>query len=409
MADRVTSTRLVFHVGGYDPRSPERVHRRFVQELRRFEATWSVKAVASEPIITADEARWNLLTEGPNWRVKTDYRLVRWDDLIESSERGSLWRRIPRGVHAFTDFLAGGALGAYLRTNWRYAGFFLYPVVLLAVLVAVAVLVGVFVGRVSGVASAGILVGVAAFAGLIHWPGRWLHLPLLFDDWNFSRAYIKALDPVLDRRLERIAHEVVAAARDLRAEEIVLVGHSLGAVLAVDILDRALSLYPALGRSDTRVVLLSVGSSILKIGLHRGASRFRAALQRVANAEGVVWGEYQALTDVMNFYKTNPVACLGLATERSPVVRVVRIRRMLEPAAYRRIRRNFFRVHCQFVRANDCRTSYDYFMFLCGPLPAAVQIHSPTGAMSAIGSDGCLLDINSGEASFLERAERAAH
>lgn len=409
MADKVTSTRLVFHVGGYDPRSPARVHRRFVQELRRFETTWSVKTVASEPIITTDEARWGLAASGPNWRVETDYRLVRWDDLIEASERVPLWRRILRGVHAFADFLAGGALVAYLRTNWRYAGFFLYPVVLLAVLAVIAVLFGVFIGRGSGATFAGIFAGAAAFAGLIHWPGRWLHLPLLFDDWNFSRAYIKASNPVLDRRLERMAHEVVAAARDQKADEVVLVGHSLGAVLAVDILDRALSLYPELGRNGTRMVLLSVGSSLLKIGLHRGASRFRAALQRVANAQGVVWGEYQALTDVMNFYKTDPVMCLGIASERSPVIRLVRIRRMLAPTAYRRIRRNFFRVHCQFVRANDCRASYDYFMFLCGPLSAVVQIYSPTGATSAIGSDGRLLDIASDEASFLECAERAAY
>ena len=90
-----------------------------------------------------------------------------------------------------------------------------------------------------------------------------------------------------------MARELVASARRGEAEEIVLVGHSLGAVLAVDLLDRALQLWPQLGRSGTRMIFVSVGSSILKIGLHQGASRFRAALQRVAAAPGVVWGEYR--------------------------------------------------------------------------------------------------------------------
>src|SRR5215217_3152723 len=46
---------------------------------------------------------------------------------------------------------------------------------------------------------------------------------------------------------------------------------------------------------------------------------------------------------------------------------------MLKPAFYRRMKRNLFRVHCQFVSANDRRAAYDYFMLLCGPLSAENQ------------------------------------
>ena len=53
-------------------------------------------------------------------------------------------------------------------------------------------------------------------------------------------------------------------------------------------------------------------------------------MARVAQAPHVFWGEYQALTDVMNFYKSDPVAVLGLPG-RGPLVRVVRISRMLQP------------------------------------------------------------------------------
>ena len=306
-------------------------HRRFIQELCRFEKTWSVNATPSEPTIDQDKATWNVIASGPNWRVETEYRQVRWDDVIDASTRTHLWRRTLEGLHAFVDFITAGALIAYLRSNWRYAGFFLYPFFLLALLAAIAGMFGATVGHISGTASVGAVAGAAALAGLMQWPGRRLHLPILFDDWSFSRAYIKSPHPVLDPRLDRMARELVASARRGEAEEIVLVGHSLGAVLAVDLLDRALQLWPHLGRSGTRMIFVSVGSSILKIGLHQGASRFRAALQRVAAAPGVVWGEYQALTDVMNFYKTNPISSLGLKGT-SPVVRLVRIRRMLDPS-----------------------------------------------------------------------------
>ena len=94
----------------------------------------------------------------------------------------------------------------------------------------------------------------------------------------------------------------------------------------------------------------------------------------MASASQIFWVEYQALTDVMNFYKTNPVAAMGLQVPGRPVVRIERIRRMVEPARYRRIRRNFFKVHCQFVKGNDRRAAYDYFMLLCGPLSVEDQV-----------------------------------
>jgi hypothetical protein len=58
---------------------------------------------------------------------------------------------------------------------------------------------------------------------------------------------------------------------------------------------------------------------------------------------------------------------------------------------YRRIRLNFFRVHCQFVSGNDRRASYDYFMLTCGPISAKFQTLAPDGAVSMIADDGGLI------------------
>lgn len=385
--------RLVFHLGGYDPVTPEAAYRRFVRELRRFAGTWSASAAASEQELRTDEAEWRVVASGPNWRVATEYRLVRWDDVIAAAGRRPIWLRLPLGLVAFCDFVAAGAFWAYLRTNWRYAGFFLYPWFLFAVLAGVAIVIALLIAEAFASPLVGILVGALALSALAQWPGRRLYLSLLFDDWIFSSAYLRHGDPVLDARLERIAEEISEAARAGGTDEIVIVGHSLGAVLAVDLLDRVLKRDPTLGQSGALLAFLSIGSSILKIGLHRRATRLRAALTRVASAPGIFWAEYQALTDIMNFYKCDPMAALGLSAAGRPVVRIVRIREMLAPAAYGRIRRNFFRLHNQFVSANDRRNAYDYFMLLCGPLSVECQVRAPDGAVSAIGPDGTLLNV----------------
>ncbi|MGO4704357.1 hypothetical protein AB4072_01090 [Microvirga sp. 2MCAF38] len=389
MTESIVKKRLVYHLGGYDPVVPQVAYRRFARELQRFEATWSVAASISEVVVEKDLASWRAIASGPNWQVETDFQLVRWDDVIDAGIQKSMWQRLPCALRAFLDFATAGALWGYLRSNWRYAGFFLYPFVFLAFFVALAWGVDVLATKATDSLLFGICAGLSTFALLMRWPAKWLFLPLLFDDWIFSRDYIRRPNAVLDSRLDRVARALVAKARNGQADEILVIGHSLGAVLAVDLLDRALRLDPEFG-TRIPVAFASVGSSLLKIGLHRGATRFRHAVQRVASASQILWVEYQALTDVMNFYKTNPVAAMGLDVPGRPIVRIERIRRMMQPARYRRTRRNFFKVHCQFVSGNDQRAAYDYFMLLCGPLSVERQVRYADGAVSAIGADGGL-------------------
>lgn len=400
--------RLVFHVGGYDPITPHAgAYPRFVRELNRFERTWSVKASTAALDASADEAKWGVITSGPNWRVETEYHFIRWDDVIETLSRQPMWRRVGLGLAAFSDFVGCGALRGYFRTNWHYALFFLYPFFIFGALVAVACFAGAAVLLSSGSNFAGVAAGLVMLAASLLGPWRWLHIAPLFDDWIFSRRYIRRGDSIIERRLDGIAREIVSAARGSDVDEIVVVGHSLGAVIAVDLLDRALRLDPDVGVSAIPVTFLSIGSSILKIGLHRGAKRFRAAIERVARAPGVFWGDYQARIDIMNFYNTHPMAEMSLTTEYGPVVRLVEFSRMLERVVYRRIRLRFFRVHCQFIRGNDRRAAYDYFMLLCGPISAKCQTRAPDGALSMIGEDGMLIDTRACHETFVEAAALA--
>lgn len=391
MAKRVVKRRIAYHLGGYDLVSPEAAYQRFARELHKYKKTWSVTASVTEPVVRDDLTSWHVTTSGPNWTVETEYRLLRWDDLMEAASQRPMWQRIPLGLLAFGDFLVAGALGRYLRFNWRYAAFFLYPFVLFSLLIVLAWSMDVLVTRMTGSTLAGICAGLAAFVLLLGQPAQRFFLPLLFDDWIFSRNYIHGREAGLEARLGRVAHELVTSVDTGKADEILVIGHSLGAVLAADLLDRALRINPDLGKEGTPIAFVSVGSSLLKIGLHAGAKRFRAAVGRVAKATHVFWAEYQALTDVMNFYKTNPVAAMGLDMPGRPVVRIERIKRMVQPERYRRIRRNFFKMHCQFVNGNDRRAAYDYFMLVCGPLPVECQVRYADGAVSVIEADGAFL------------------
>jgi hypothetical protein len=194
--------RLVFHIGGYDPITPPAsAQQRFVREIARFQRTWSVTAIVDGLSDTADQIQWKVTTTGPNWLVETDYRLVRWNDVIEAFGRRSTGSRISVGILAFLDFVLAGTLWRYLLTNWRYAGFFLYPFVMFGLLIAAAFLIGVLAFKIGGSIPIAIGGGLFGFAAVLAGPWRWLHLGDLFDDWIFSREYIRCGNSEIEQRL----------------------------------------------------------------------------------------------------------------------------------------------------------------------------------------------------------------
>jgi hypothetical protein len=185
-------SRLVFHFGGYEPVPPIRTYRRFIRELQRFQQTWSVTSSASAPVIATDRANWVILSNGPNWTVKTDHQLFRWDDIMAGYADRPTWWRLPIGLLAFIDFVVGGALWGYARTSWRYALFFLYPYLLLLMMVLISCYAGELAARATGSIAIGIAAAVLAFILLYFGTKRWTYVSIALDDWIFSRRISEA-------------------------------------------------------------------------------------------------------------------------------------------------------------------------------------------------------------------------
>ncbi len=95
----------------------------------------------------------------------------------------------------------------------------------------------------------------------------------------------------------------------------------------------------------------------------------------------------------MNFFGADLLSHLKLPPTGSPLARNVSIRRMITPARYPRLRKNWYRMHCQFVRGNDRRAPYDYFMSTCGPFSAEESARSERGAMDMFDADGRLIEV----------------
>ncbi len=394
--DAVVIPRRVLHFGGYDPMSAETFHARFCRELKRFEVCWGLRAEATQLVSVGSMSSWTVTVAGAGWRVETRHDLIRWDDLIAAQRKAGVWPRLRGGLAAGFDFVRYGALGGYLANAWRYAAFFLYPYLALAVVLLIGLLAGLAASALGSPGWLSVLLAVLLAAGGVWRMSGHGHIGHLLDDWIFARQVVRGFEPSLARRLSEAAGEVIATPAD---RHVLVVGHSLGAVLAAQMLDEV----AGPGGKARAVTWLTIGSSILKIALHRQASGLRSQLGRIATAPSVAWIEYQAISDVMNFFRTDPVAVLGI-DGRSPIVRKVRFGQMLNRDYYASIRFNFFRLHCQFISANDKRAPYDYVMMICGPFAPVALAASRDGAMGWIGAQGDL--TQAGLAALLPAADR---
>ena len=396
--------RLVMFFPGHDPTDMNYHHARFAYQAKLFGDLWSVGTKVTGRLDDDRQpyARWEVDSLGANWATHTDYRLLRWEDIVVELDERPDPVRLWQGFGGLWDFLRGGAARGYFRASPRYGLFFFFPYVIVGLFAVAGGLAGWGAGWAAGhilpsvlAWALGLAVGVGVFFGLFHRPGRDWRLHQALDDWDLARDYLHDDTPELDARLDGFAEVLLEEARSGAHDEILLVGHSLGATLILGVLDRALDRDPAFAAGRTRIGLLTCGATIPKLALHARGAKVRRQAERISALPELRWAEYQARHDSINFYKFHPVTLQPTAFEapepREPQLRNANLKEMLSPEKLHRLRWKAMRLHYQFLLANERRAPYDYFMFILGPLPFAEITSRPEGPMVRFAPDGSLV------------------
>jgi pimeloyl-ACP methyl ester carboxylesterase len=289
----------------------------------------------------------------------------------------------------------------FMKANWRFLTFITFPHIVFWCEVAILAVLASFVRRGLGaigvpspfdIPASAVFFFAALWFVLKYTEKRTFLLYLMCDTiwtWEFSHRG----RPEWDKRLDRFAQYLCDVARGSDAEEIVLVGHSSGSFLGTEILARALKLDRLLGRHGPRVVLLTLGGNYPIVGFHKAASFFREHLRELALEPSIDWIECQARKDVMNFFDLDPIASHGIdlgAGQRNPTIVPIRFREMILPEHYNLFRWKFFRLHFQFVMANEVPHAYEFFMIACGPVPLRERMAHPRAALAIAAGDRAL-------------------
>ena len=368
--------RHVFYIPGYDPIPPRRY-----RELYRKES--AAQAAVSDHEMTLrpgrDKARfgWGVTAQIEGQQVEAEITVLGWSDIVKGSMAQGILATYAQLIRTAAVYIGSGALFRLMRLRKGPVIAALYPVGFLLGQLAIALAVAWGIGH--GLA---LVHPLAAWGGLLAIPvvlegfrrmdGK-LFAYYLMHDYAFSARWLGANPPEIEARMAAFG-DAIAGALEGGCDEVLVVGHSSGAHLAVSVLadliraGRVPEGGPALG-------FLSVGQVVPMVSFLPRAWRLRADLAYLSARDELFWLDVTAPGDGCAFALCDPVAVTGVAPEgkRWPLVISAAFTQTLSPARWRALRWRFFRLHFQYLCAFDRPGDYDYFAITAGPRTLAAR------------------------------------
>ena len=197
--------------------------------------------------------------------------------------------------------------------------------------------------------------GLVAAAAFLRWCRRRDHVLAwyLMHDYAFSAQHGGAYPPAQEVRMALFADQI-ADALATEVDEVLIVGHSSGAYIAVSILADLLR--------DGRVPpdgpalsLLTLGHVVPMVSFLPRATRLRADLAYLSARPDVAWVDVTAPGDGCAFALCDPVAVSGVAPpdKRGPLVISAAFSQTLRPETWKALRWKLFDLHFQYLNAFD--------------------------------------------------------
>ena len=402
MSQRQVKRRKVFYIPGYDPIHPRR-YRELYRKEGAAQAEISGYDLTLSPKTGGGTYGWQVEGRFGSETVTADVEVLVWSDIV----RGSMSNSIPATYQQLLDtawtYIGSGALWRLMRLRKGPVIAALYPVVFLLVQLGLALLAGWMVFRLAGygidrlgfagqgggmlLALVAALVGVGLGWAILRWfrarDGRFFAYYLMHD-YAFSAQWQGANPAALEARMADFG-DIIAAALAEPVDEVLVVGHSSGAHLAISVLADLIRA-GQVPQDGPQLGFLSLGQVVPMMSFLPKAHRLRADLQFLSEATALTWVDVTAPGDGCAFALCDPVAVSGVARagKRWPLVLSAAFTQTLSPERWRALRWRFFRLHFQYLCAFDRPGDYDYFGITAGPMTLAARYHGRAPSKSRI-------------------------
>jgi hypothetical protein len=400
LEDRVRR-RAVFHIPGFDPVPPRSYRERYRREAAR-QAEFSGHSITVTPAGTPGAYGWHVEARIEGADAVAHIELLHWADIVRASMSGGALATYGQLLRTASAYLGSGALFRLMRLRKGPLIAALYPVVMLLLQLGVAALAGIVLILVllrasgalgiTGATGFGlaVLAGLAAGVFILRFFRR--RDPLLawylMHDYAFTASLNGAYPPAQEARMSAFADRI-AAALVSDVDEVLVVGHSSGAHIAISVLADLIR-DGRVPEDGPALSLLTLGQVVPMVSFLPGAARLRGDLAVLSRSDRLAWVDVTAPGDGCCFALCDPVAVSGMAgpDKRWPLVLSAAFSKTLSADAWAALRWRFFERHFQYLNAFDNLPddpgAYDYFAVTAGPRTLAARFTSRRPSASRI-------------------------
>lgn len=274
----------------------------------------------------------------------TDFQFLGWDDIARKHWPTTRFKHWLRYVQVTPRYLLSGIFQKSWKLSVPAATYLLSPNVLILLTALACSLIAVLsyiVGSTvlttaihadtaattskalltASATSKALLTVTAAGACWLVW--RFAHrfetsrkLDWIMRSYAFTARQAHDEVPEIDIRLDQFAQQIIERVQQNHDDEILIVGHSSGSMMAVSALARAIERYPKLFEHPAKIGLLTLGQCLPMLGLLPRATKFRSELATLATQFQLLWVDLSSATDQICTSKVNPFDACGV--ERSP-------------------------------------------------------------------------------------------
>lgn len=371
---RPVRRRCVFYVSGFDPKGAAHYHGLYREQARlQRQAGGLAIEVGARRRLADGNACWDVQATEAGEPVRTHYEFMRWDDIVRrqwARGRPRLWGEV---LVASLFHLGQGSWWRMFRLSWPPAVAILIPFLAVCALLLGAPLLAAGAAWGAHALAGSWLAALPAVALVLLALARLerrldarFNMYWLVRSYAFTRLQALGRTPALEARLDAHARKLAERLASGQDDEVLVVGHSSGAIMAASIVARALALQAA----PARVSLLTLGQCIPMLSTVPQAGRFREELWRLGQSEQVHWVDFSAPPDASCFALCDPLAGLdGPAPHaRGPKLLSPKFAQMFAPEGYRLLKRDKLRMHFQYLMAAPQPVAYDYFRITAGRL-----------------------------------------
>lgn len=383
-AGRPVRRRHMVFLSGFDPRGPAYYHGLYAEHgPRQAQVSGYQLEVGRRRPQPGHRASWTVQGQFGEATVDTHCEFLRWDDLVRQRYwPKTRWQLLRDTLGASLTMISNGSAARALESSWPIVLALATPILLLllgCLLLLGLLLTGLALGLAGQwLAAIALLLGGG---GLTLWLGlrlaRWSQMGWVMPSMASLVRQARGQTPDLDQRFDDFARHLADIARSGEVDELLVVGHCSGSVMATMVLSRMLAQLPAADDPAAPALpelsLLTLGHCIPALTYNPDASRYRAELAQLALDKRLHWVDFGAPPDGCCFPLVDPTAGCDtpIPPERRPKLLSPRFAQLFTPASYRRVVRDKYRCHFQYLMSAELPGAFDYFAMTAGPLTLA--------------------------------------